>query len=312
MTQPLFTVVVPAFGVVATLRASVISALGASTSPLEVIIVDDGSTDGTRNVSDELAQREFVTVVHRSSAGGPVAARNEGLRKANGEFVLFLDGDDTLTTGALDRLRATIGNQHVAALGRFQAVNEAGDFVDIGTWATEQLRPVLFRHHQFTPSEEGFSDEAILTRLVTPPPGGVLLRRSALHAVQGYNPRARRSEDLDLLVRLTSVGTIVSCDDVVLHYRRTASQRSASHRRRQFGRQWTMLMLVLHAPTRQRARARARGVAAHHWDRAQTRWRFGKHAPRDAVAAARSLLFVGLFRLVGVSSWLWIRIRRNS
>ena len=300
------SVVVPAFGVHSTLAAAVNSVHVPNDRSVEVVIVDDGSRDGTSQVADSLAQMADVTVVHRLTAGGPTVARNAGLAVARGEYVLFLDGDDSLTPNGLDYLlRGFSDSRVVATLGRFQAVDAAGSEIDIGTWAKEQLRPVVRRRGRFVASPQGLTPEAILTRLVTPPPGAILIRRETLLSIGGYDERVHRSEDVDLLVRLATVGQLGVINETVLLYQRAPSQRSAAVRRRQFGRQWTLARLIVLAPSRAAGLERARGAAAHHLDRATTRWQFGQRSFPDMAVVARSLALAGALRLLGwfVAGW---------
>jgi glycosyltransferase involved in cell wall biosynthesis len=292
------SVVVPARDAAHTLASAVGSVLDQEVD-VEVIIVDDASSDATAKVAATLAQDRRVRVVHRVANGGPAVARNDGLRRSHGEFVLFLDADDRLTPGALVALSNEFEPDVVAVLGRFDAVDEAGEHLDIGTWAGSQLRPVVRRSGRYVDSPDGFTAEALLTRLVSPPPGGVLVRRASALAVGGYDSSCARSEDLDFLVRLSTRGRIVALERVVLVYTRQQRQRSAAVHRRQLGRQRTMLALVLRAPTRPEARARARGIVAHHLDRASTRWHYGGHGVRDAAAVARSLALAGAFGVLG-------------
>lgn len=305
------SVIVPAYHAADSVAAAVHSALDQSDVDVDVVIVDDASPDRTGEVADSLASDPRVTVVHRDRTGGPSVARNDGLRRARGDHVVFLDADDALEPGALAHLVGALGDRDVAVAGRFVAVDDEDREIDIGTWAAEQLRPVVRRGRAFV--ADTLSAEAILTRLVTPPPGGVLVRRDAALAIGGFDATARRSEDIDFLVRLASIGRIAICGATVVRYRRRASQRSAHTRRRQLGRMRTLVSLITHAPSRTQARARARGVRAHHIDRATTRWRFGAHSARDAVAAARSCVLAGVFGVLGaLAAWRAPRDRTTA
>jgi hypothetical protein len=79
------------------LREAVASVLAQTYRPIEIVIVDDGSTDDTAAVADELARSspESILVIHQANAG-PGAARQRGLERARGSFVQFLDSDDLL------------------------------------------------------------------------------------------------------------------------------------------------------------------------------------------------------------------------
>ncbi|MFD5025520.1 CDP-glycerol glycerophosphotransferase family protein [Streptomyces sp. NPDC058373] len=110
--MPRFTVIVPAHRVEAYLGACLDSVLGQSFGDLEVIAVDDCSPDGCGALIDSYAARDSrVVPVHLPENGGLGRARNAGLERATGEYVLFLDGDDTLTPDALhtlsDRIKET-------------------------------------------------------------------------------------------------------------------------------------------------------------------------------------------------------------
>jgi glycosyltransferase involved in cell wall biosynthesis len=95
--EGLVSVVVPVFNRPVLLREAVESALKQTYRPLEIIIVDDGSTHETCEVADELARENPTTVrvIHQPN-GGPGKAREAGRRLARGEFLQYLDSDDLL------------------------------------------------------------------------------------------------------------------------------------------------------------------------------------------------------------------------
>lgn len=97
MIPDLVSTIIPVFNRAAMLREAVASVLAQSWRPIEIIIVDDGSTDDTLAVAAELADRypDTVRVLQQDNAG-PGVARQRGLAAAHGEFVQFLDSDDLL------------------------------------------------------------------------------------------------------------------------------------------------------------------------------------------------------------------------
>ncbi|MFJ3924979.1 CDP-glycerol glycerophosphotransferase family protein [Streptomyces sp. NPDC090022] len=110
--MPRFSVIVPAYKVQAYLQESLDSVLSQSYPDLELIAVDDASPDSCGEILDEYAARDpRVTAVHLPHNCGLGPARNAGLARATGDYLVFLDGDDTLAPGALraiaDRLAAT-------------------------------------------------------------------------------------------------------------------------------------------------------------------------------------------------------------
>ncbi|WP_079196179.1 bifunctional glycosyltransferase/CDP-glycerol:glycerophosphate glycerophosphotransferase [Streptomyces sp. CB03578] len=109
---PRFSVIVPAYKVQAYLQESLESVLTQSYADLELIAVDDASPDACGSIIDDHTARDpRVTGVRLAHNLGPGPARNAGLARATGDYLIFLDGDDTLAPGALqaiaDRLKAT-------------------------------------------------------------------------------------------------------------------------------------------------------------------------------------------------------------
>lgn len=99
-TAPLVTIAIPSYNLAAHLPEAIESALGQTHAPVEVIIVDDGSTDDSVAVARRY--EPAVRVVERPN-GGLAAARNTGLRAARGAFIAFLDADDVLEPDYLRR-----------------------------------------------------------------------------------------------------------------------------------------------------------------------------------------------------------------
>ncbi|WP_411079386.1 CDP-glycerol glycerophosphotransferase family protein [Streptomyces sp. cmx-18-6] len=110
--MPRFSVIVPAFRVQAYLHACLDSVLSQSFKDCEIIVVDDCSPDACGPIADEYARRDpRVTALHLPRNAGLGPARNAGMERASGDYLIFLDGDDTLLPEALqtiaDRLGAT-------------------------------------------------------------------------------------------------------------------------------------------------------------------------------------------------------------
>ena len=98
------SIIVPVYKVEKYLRECVDSILGQTYRELQIILVDDGSPDGSGAICDEYALHDDrVTVIH-SENGGLSAARNRGLALCEGEYVLFVDSDDWLEDNAVEVL----------------------------------------------------------------------------------------------------------------------------------------------------------------------------------------------------------------
>jgi len=107
------SIIIPAFNIKECLRYSVESALSqCADCDIEIVIVDDGSTDGTASICDRYAAEPQVIVIHKPN-GGLSSARNAGINASTGDFIMFLDGDDYLAKGTIaylvDIIRQTAG-----------------------------------------------------------------------------------------------------------------------------------------------------------------------------------------------------------
>ena len=125
---PLITVVIPIYNIMEYLPRCVHSVTGQTYKNLEILLVDDGSTDGTGALCDSLAaEDERIRVFHKEN-GGSSSARNYGLDRMRGEYVGFVDSDDYLEPDAYEKLMSGIldTGAAVAQMGRDE-ISEAGE-----------------------------------------------------------------------------------------------------------------------------------------------------------------------------------------
>ena len=104
-----FSVLVPVYNVAPYLRECLDSILGQGYERLELVVVDDGSTDGSGGICDEYAARDARVRVFHQPNRGLMAARRAGIRQARGDYYLFVDSDDRLLPGAFAILAEAIG-----------------------------------------------------------------------------------------------------------------------------------------------------------------------------------------------------------
>lgn len=167
--KPLVTVVVPVHDTADYLPDALASIEGQGT-PVQVVVVDDGSTDGSGEIARRWAeQRPDTLVVSQANAGpGAGAARNVGLGHAEGRYVLFLDSDDRLSPAGLDHLVEALEQTHDdLAVGIVRAFPEGRSWPWDVVFA-EQSQP------RSVPVEE------VPTLVHNPAPGNKLFRRKTL------------------------------------------------------------------------------------------------------------------------------------
>lgn len=103
-----FSFVLPVYNVENYLSQCVESILAQDFTEYEIILVDDGSTDSSGSLCDEYAEKyDYIRVIHQVN-GGLSEARNTGIRNATGEYILFVDSDDYIASGALSKINQVI------------------------------------------------------------------------------------------------------------------------------------------------------------------------------------------------------------
>lgn len=195
MTELRLSVVIPAYNAARTIRSAVASTLNQTQPVLEVIVVDDGSTDATAEVVAGIEDPR-VRLVPRAN-GGPSAARNTGIAAADGDCVGFLDSDDLWlpmyaerATGALQR-SANAGFAYTDAY----LFNEESGLVKRGT-AMDALDPP-------PPDRESFLIALLRRNFVFT---AAAVPAAVLAVVGGYDEQLAMSEEYDLWLRILIAG----------------------------------------------------------------------------------------------------------
>ena len=190
--------VIPAFNAQATVLAAVRSALGQTVSDLEVIVVDDGSADGTLDVLNGVVDSR-VRVLAQANAG-PAATRNAGLALARFDVVAFLDADDLLLP------------DYAAIVLDVLDADPDVTFVYTDAWTfddrTRRVREATTTHFVRPPRPAPASARAMLAELIErnfiiiP----VAARTAVLRAAGGFDDSLAAAEDWDLWLRLAAGG----------------------------------------------------------------------------------------------------------
>jgi glycosyltransferase involved in cell wall biosynthesis len=197
--------------------ATIESVLSQTLADFEMIVVDDGSTDGTARVAAGAGDPR-VRLLSTPGRGVSVA-RNAGLAAVQAPLVVFLDGDDLLCPEALAQMVATMARHpdRVACFGHHVKIDERGRL--LGSRA-----PTLFKK---LPGRDTLRH--LLCRNVIVNGGALCIRTEAARQVGGFDPRLRFSEDLEFWCRLAALSDFVAMDEqVVLQYRMRRAGANAS------------------------------------------------------------------------------------
>lgn len=199
--DPTVSIVIPCYNGEAFLRESIDSALGQSYASKEVIVVDDGSTDGSPRIIKEYGDR--IRVITQENSGLP-AARNSGIVVSEGSLLAFLDADDYWEVDFLSKMVA--------------ALEHSGADIAYCGWQCVGLSDN--RGKPFIPPDYSQIDKvALLLRNTRWPVHGALSRRKLITGVGGFNPNLNSCEDFDLWLRVAPFCTLVRVPEVLAYYR---------------------------------------------------------------------------------------------
>jgi cellulose synthase/poly-beta-1,6-N-acetylglucosamine synthase-like glycosyltransferase len=236
------TVIVPAYNEAANIAATVRSLVASDYPSVEVIVVDDGSTDGTADIVRSLGLRN-VRVVRQSNAGKP-AALNTGIARAMGDLIVLVDGDTVFEPDAVGRLVQPFADPQVGGVsGNTKVANRRGL---LGRW--QHLEYVV-----------GFNLDRRLYDLgecMPTVPGAIgAFRREVLDAVGGV-PAATLAEDTDLTMAVLRAGWRVVYEETAIAWTEAPSSLRQLWRQRYRWCYGTMQAIWKH-----RASLRERGPA---------------------------------------------------
>lgn len=203
----LITVVMPCFNAAPYVEEAVASVRAQTYPRIELIVTDDGSTDGSADILQRLANAHpgTITLLYQNRAG-PFVARNLALAHAQGDCIAFLDADDTWHPEALERLHG--------ALTAERADLAYCGWKHIGVASTEPPPPAL-RAMQADEALTLFVERNLWTL------NSVLVRRHLLDTLHGFSEHAPTAMDDDLWLRMLALKPrLAHVPDVLAHYRR--------------------------------------------------------------------------------------------
>jgi glycosyltransferase involved in cell wall biosynthesis len=226
MAEPLVSVVIPAYNYGQFVTAAVDSALAQTYRNVEVLVIDDGSTDDTRRKLEPYGDRIRY---HYQENQGLSGARNTGIRLARGEFIAPLDADDLWHPRKLEvQMRVFERRPEVALVASRQQL----DFPS----------PWFAIEHDVPPPEQEISLEDVLV-ICCFGPSSVILRRDCLGGATPFDPTLRSVQDRELWIRIAAGFPIVRIELPLVYYRLHGNNMSLSAERMEYEEQ----LVVSHA-----------------------------------------------------------------
>ena len=222
---PLVSVIIPCYNCHQFVAQAIESAFEQRGSNVEVLVVDDGSTDGSAQIALSYPVRLF-----QQNHQGVSAARNLGIRASLGEYLVFLDSDDRLLPDAMIAGLAALKDRPecLMAVGAHNLITQSGE------WATTRSKPIQLH--------DGY--ELLLRSNFIECTSSVMFRRSFFCGNPGFMPNLTGAEDYELYLRIARASPICCHNQVVSDYRQHPSSASRnslmmlSHTLSVFSGQW--------------------------------------------------------------------------
>jgi glycosyltransferase involved in cell wall biosynthesis len=205
------SVIIPAYNAEHYIAKAIESCLSQTYAPHEIIVIDDGSTDGTAAVAESFPSP--VRVIRLAENMGVSVARNRGVQASTGDWLAFLDADDWFLPEKLEHQRRCVleNPQAVLIYTGFHIIGFDGSKSDGRFFMPQEIWPML-----------RYRDRLHLST--------VLLRRDTFDSIGGFDPSLRRCQDWDLWLRLVarySVESFAAVPEPLAVYRRVAGSLSS-------------------------------------------------------------------------------------
>lgn len=204
---PQVSVIIPAFNAAKTLIRAIDSVHRQNIQALEIIVIDDGSIDGTADVlMNSIQPGEQIQLIRMLKNSGVSAARNAGIQRARGQYLAFLDADDIWLPGKIQKQIGVMEHDPAITLVSCNSrlVSEAGHLLKFG-------------HINRPPVEGAEAWKTLLIYNFLPTPT-IMTYRNLVAEIGGFDETLAIAEDLDLWIKLALRGKVAIVNEVLTHY----------------------------------------------------------------------------------------------
>jgi glycosyltransferase involved in cell wall biosynthesis len=219
---PLVSVIIPAFNAEAYIRRTIDSVLGQTYKRIEVLVVDDGSTDGTAEIVESIAEKDIRIILLRKQNSGVADARNLAIQEARGEYIANIDADDIWYPENIEKQveQMLIAGPRVGVVYAWSVVIGEDDLLT-GDFLSSHVEGEVFRR--------------LVYRYFVGNASASLIRRSCFDKVGVYNAEfkklnAQGCEDWDLHLRIAECYRFRVLPRFLIQYRQKAGSMSAEFR----------------------------------------------------------------------------------
>ncbi|WP_436515262.1 glycosyltransferase family 2 protein [Ekhidna sp. To15] len=201
----MISVIIPAYNAVNFLKQTVKSVINQTYKDWELIIVNDGSKDGTLGLSNELASEDTRIRVVDQQNGGVSSARNTGIKDAKGKYLSFLDADDCWHENFLIRCFEKLDGSHLGLVySDLLIIDEKGN-----------------RTGEIKKGKEGWLLDDLLAwkEHIISPPSGILVKRELIETIGAFDEQLSNNADQDFYIRSAAEFEIGKVEEPMLLYR---------------------------------------------------------------------------------------------
>ena len=229
--QPVVSVVIPAYNRVATICAAVESVLSQSYGDFEILVVDDGSSDGTMSALADMTDPRLRFLANPCNMGVS-AARNAGIRNARGTWVAFQDSDDEWMPRKLEKQMARIASLGPDCVGAYCGMTIVG---------SPSILPSEASSERYYPDETlGMREGNILSALLRTSlisTQTLVARRDMLTQIGGFDEALPALVDWDCVLRLARIGPFAFVDESLMRQYFSENSITRSREKRAFARE---------------------------------------------------------------------------
>ncbi len=212
MYTPTISVLIPCYNAERTIQETISSVLAQTFTDFELLVINDGSTDGTMSVLEQITDDRLKVVSFENS--GPQKSRNRGIEKARGKYITFIDADDLWTSDKLASQLQALQNTPEAAVAYSWT-----DFIDENSNFLKHSRHIEMAGDVY---EQLLIDDFIASG------SNPLIKAEAIRAVGGFDENTLAGQDWDMWLMLAEKFQFVAVPKVQILYRKSCSSKTWS------------------------------------------------------------------------------------
>lgn len=237
---PKITVIIPSYNSGKFLNKAVESVVNQTYKNIEIIVINDGSTDNTEQIIQEWQQKdERVKYISHTKNKGLPAARNTAIRNSRGEYIALLDADDIWIENKLEKQLAEIRKGTDVVYSNAILINKRG----------EDLKKTLWQRVGINPCAGKDCLRLLFQKNFMIPASSLFFKKKILEEVEGFDEKLKSVEDYDFCLRILAKRyTPNYINSPLLFYRLGQQQMSSKEAKMEFWRVYVLLKFIFTHP----------------------------------------------------------------